>query len=246
MPEPRVGAIIQARMGSSRLPGKVLADIEGRTMLARVIDRVRLAREVHDVLVATSDAAGDDAVAAAAAAEGLTAVRGSEHDVLDRYVQAARHARLDVVVRVTADCPLLDPDLTDAVIRLVIDGQGQVDYAANTLRRTFPRGLDVEVAPMATLERAWREARSLHERAHVFPWVYEVPGRCRLAGVTHDTDWSHLRWTVDTPEDLAAVRGIYRALAGRAFRWRDVLAVVAANPALADVNAGVRQKTAHE
>ena len=241
-----VGAIVQARMGSTRLPGKALLDIEGRSMLARVLDRTRAARLVDRVVVATTDNPRDDAVAAHAGTLGVDVFRGDEDDVLDRYYQAARHYQFDVVVRITSDCPLLDPAVIDDVIRPVLEPTSRIDYSANGLRRTFPRGLDAEAAPVATLERAWREATSAHERAHVFPYVYDHPDRFRLNSVTAETDWSHLRWTVDTEEDLSFVRAVYRSLGSAAFTWRDVLALLERSPELLQINATVRQKAARE
>src|SRR5207249_2615228 len=146
--------------------------------------------------------------------------RGDEHDVLDRYYQAARQYELRVVVRITSDCPLLDPDLVDQVVRPLLDPASHVDFAANILDRTFPRGLDVEAATAATLERIWHTARAPHYRAHVFPYVYEHRDEFRTASITDAIDRSHMRWTVDTAEDLLFVRQVYRALGIEAFTWR--------------------------
>lgn len=243
---PVVGAIIQARMASTRLPGKALVDIEGMSMLARVVDRVRRAETITRVIVATTTQPQDDLLAAHARDLSVDVYRGDEDDVLDRYYQAAVHYQLDVVARITSDCPLLDPGLADAVVRLVLAQASRVDYAANTLRRTFPRGLDVEVVPFATLEHVWREALSLHQRAHVFPYVHDHPGQFVMAGVADDGDWSFMRWTVDTPEDLQFVRQVCRALGTLSFTWRDVLTVLAQHPEFLHINEHVRQKPAHE
>jgi spore coat polysaccharide biosynthesis protein SpsF len=241
----RVGAIVQARMGSTRLPDKVLLDIEGLSMLARVLDRVLRARTVSQVIVATTDRRQDDVLADHARTLPVEVFRGDELDVLDRYYQAARLHHLDVVVRITSDCPLLDPGLVDDVVRPLLEAGSRVDYSTNTLRRTFPRGLDVEAVPFATLERVWREAVSAHERAHVFPYLYEHPDRFALSGISDPVDRSDMRWTVDTLEDLAFVRGVYLVLGPREFRWTDVLKVLDENPELLRINAMVRQKSAH-
>lgn len=241
-----VGAIVQARMGSSRLPGKVLLDIAGMSMLARVVDRTRRARTIDRVIVATTTMTQDDPLAEHARGLGVDVFRGDEQDVLDRYYQAASHHHLDVVVRITADCPLLDPGLVDAVVGVLLEPGSRVDYSANTLRRTFPRGLDVEAVPFATLERVWREAQSFHQRAHVFPYITEHPGLFSLAGITDTVDRSEMRWTVDTEEDLIFVRELFRALGSREFTWRDVVKVIDAQPELLQINASVRQKTAHD
>lgn len=243
---PVVGAVIQARMGSTRLPGKAMVDIEGMSMLARVVDRVRRAETINRVVVATTTQTQDDVLAAHARELAADVYRGDEDDVLDRYYQAAVLYQLDVVVRITSDCPLLDPGLADDVVRLVLAPASRVDYAANTLRRTFPRGLDVEVVPFSTLERVWREARSLHQRAHVFPYVHDHPELFSMAGVTGVDDRSSMRWTVDTPEDLAFVRQVCRALGTLSFTWRDVVTVLDQHPEFLQINEHVRQKTAHE
>ena len=242
-----VGAIVQARMGSTRLPGKALLDIAGMSMLARVVDRTSRARTIDRVIVATTTKMQDDPLAEhARMLPSVDVFRGDEDDVLDRYYQAARHYQLDVIVRITSDCPLLDPGLADQVVQPLLDPASHVDYSANTLRRTYPRGLDVEAVPFATLERVRREATSVHERAHVFPYVYEHPDRFAMAGTADTVDRSEMRWTVDTAEDLAFVREVYRALGTRDFTWRDVLKVIDAKPELLQINALVRQKSAHD
>lgn len=233
-------------MGSSRLPGKVLLEIEGQSMLARVVGRAGRARTIDRVIVATTTRPQDDPLAEHARALGVDVFRGEEDDVLDRYYRAAAEYALDVVVRITSDCPLLDPDLTDAVVRLLLDAKGPVDYAANTLRRTYPRGLDVEAVPFATLERVWREAVSFHERAHVFPYLYEHPELFHMAGTADAVDRSEMRWTVDTAEDLAFVRAVCRAIGAREFGWIDVLKTLEAQPELLRINALVQQKSAHD
>jgi spore coat polysaccharide biosynthesis protein SpsF len=172
--------------------------------------------------------------------------RGDETDVLDRYYQAARANGFDVVVRITSDCPLIDPGLIDRVVELVLDGDGRIDYAANTLRRTFPRGLDTQVAPFPALERIWREATSTFDRAHVFPYAYEHPEAFVLAGITNAVDLSGLRWTVDEEEDLAFVREVYRRLGRPDAPWTEVAALVQSHPELTAINAAVCQKTARQ
>ena len=243
-PAPVVGAIIQARTNSTRLPGKAMLDIAGRSMVGRVVDRVRLSTTVQHVIVAVPDGREDDALAEHVRALGATLARGSEHDVLDRYYQAARAAALDVVVRITSDCPLLDPDVLDQVVQLATAPGSTVEYAANTLQRTFPRGLDVEVAPFEVLARLWREATAPHERQHVFPYIHDRPGQFRLAGITHPVDRSGMRWTVDTPEDLAFARTVCAALPAT-YRWLDVVRLLDAHPEWLAINADVEQKSAH-
>lgn len=237
-------AIVQARMGSTRLPGKVLADLAGRPMLARVLERLQRARTVDLVGVATSTEPVDDAVVRLCRELEVPVFRGSEEDVLDRYAEAARHFEADVVVRITADCPLVDPAVVDRVVeRLHATGS---DYASNTLDRTYPQGLDVEAFRRGALEIAAREAREPWERSHVTPFLYRHPERFSLVSVTQEDDASAQRWTVDTPEDLALVQALYDRLGGSDGPWPEVLRLVEEDPALASINAGVRQKRLEE
>ncbi len=232
----RTVAIVQARMGSSRLPGKVLADVAGDTMLARVVGRLRQARTITHVVVATSTRPGDDAVVAETRRIGASDYRGSESDVLARYLGAAREFEADVVVRVTADCPLLDATIVDDVVSALGD---DIDYASNTHTRSFPRGLDVEAFHRDTLERIARMATSASAREHVTAFVMHAPALFRIRQVVAPTDDSDLRWTVDTPEDLALVQRL------RAFGdvpYGELVAIVRARPELAALNAHVVQR----
>lgn len=245
---PRTVAVVQARSGSTRLPGKVMADLEGVSMLGRVLRRLSRAATLDAVVVATSDGPTDEAVAREA--ERWTrhpAFRGSEEDVLSRYLGAARRHDADAVVRITADCPLIDPALVDRTVGRFLDERP--DYASNSLRRTYPRGLDVEVVDRRALEAAGAEAEEDYERVHVTPFLYRHPERFSLLAVTAEgeEDHSHLRWTVDTAADLELVRRIYRHFGGRDdFGWREVLALVERRPELTQINRRVRQKSLEE
>jgi spore coat polysaccharide biosynthesis protein SpsF len=237
----RTVAIVQARMGSTRLPGKVLADIAGATMLARVVRRLRDARRPSEIVVATSTGAEDDAVVVETERLGAGVHRGSGSDVLARFLGAARAFAADVIVRVTADCPLLDPGVVDRVIAALTE---EVDYASNTHDRSFPRGLDVEAMHRDTLERIARLGTSAAAREHVTAFVMEQPALFRIAQVGADDDDSDLRWTVDTADDLAMVRRLYAelGLADAARPYREIVAAVRARPELSAGNAHVRQK----
>ena len=238
-------AIVQARMGSSRLPGKVLEDVEGETVLARVLNRLRRARLINELLVATTNGTADDAIVQECRRCSVLVCRGDEDDVLDRYFRAAQLAKADIVVRITSDCPLIDPEITDKTIAAFV--QSCPDYASNVLVRTYPRGLDTEVMSFDALARAWQEARKPHEREHVTPYIYEHSAQFKLLSVTGDADHSGHRWTVDTPEDLALVRAIYARCKEKAtFLWRDVLELVEQDPGLMDLNRSVRQKSQQE
>jgi spore coat polysaccharide biosynthesis protein SpsF len=228
-------AIVQARMASSRLPGKVLADIAGRPMLDHVVKRARWARLLDLVSVATSEGPADDAVAQFCRDRSISCFRGSEADVLDRYYRAALQLDADVVVRLTADCPLLDPAVIDKVVRFF--HEGDYDYVSNTLEPSYPDGLDTEVFRRDALERAWREARLASEREHVTPYIWNHPEVFRVANVRYDRDLAGLRWTVDEPEDLTFVRRIYEHFDPELpFGVDEILAFLAECPELGRVN----------
>lgn len=241
----KVVAIVQARMGSTRLPGKVLKDLEGKTVLGRVVERLRRAELIDEVLIATTDVPADDAIVAECRRLQVPISRGDQDDVLDRYYRAAQLAKAEVVVRVTSDCPLIDPEIIDKTIAAFLEAKP--DYASNIQVRTYPRGLDTEVMSFAALSRAWQGARAKYEREHVTPYIFEHPKEFNLQSVTGEADHSAQRWTVDTPEDLQLVQAIYARLRDKPeFLWRDVLAVLDREPELMELNRSVMQKAIHE
>ena len=234
-------AIIQARTGSTRLPGKVLLELLGEPVLAHVVHRVGRARLVDATVVATTEASGDDAIERVAADYGWTVFRGSEDDLTGRYLGAARMAAADRVIRITSDCPLVDPGVIDEVVTAL--GRDDADYASNCIEpRTFPRGLDVEAMTMDALERADREDADPASREHATPWIYRHPDRFRLAAVRSAVDHSGQRWTLDTPEDFELIRRIYAAAGNDAFSWTEALAIVEAHPDWVMLNRHVPQK----
>lgn len=266
--KPNVVAIIQGRMSSSRLPGKILADIAGQPMLQRVFVRTSRADSVSQTLFATTTDPSDDPVAEYCDFSGIPFTRGSLYDVLDRYYQAAKSAKADVVVRITADCPVIDPELIDEVVNTVTSDQSSVngkpfDFVCNRLpppyHRTYPIGLDIEACTFKALEQAWKKAKEPQHREHVMPYFYEgvqlitdnrslqsgtSPRGFNIALLHHTTDFGDYRWTVDTPEDLEFMRQVYGRFNGRDdFSWKDVLNLVHDNPELMKINAGVQHKT---
>ena len=283
---PRIIAIIQARQASSRLPGKVLLDIAGLPMLGHVIRRTQRARTVSQVLVATSDDPTDDPIAEYCRQAGVLCTRGSQYDVLDRYYQAALQAEAQVVVRITGDCPLIDPGLIDRTVLYFLGQLGTPppapagspypwDFAANRLPppwgRTYPIGLDTEVCSFSALAYAWQHARQPHQREHVMPYLYEyspVADSRRLQAyqppderlrrapeqpafrallVNHEQDYGHLRWTVDTPEDLAMMRALMACLPDpETSSWQQILAVYQEHPEVAALNAAVPHKKLYD
>jgi spore coat polysaccharide biosynthesis protein SpsF len=222
--------VLQARVSSTRLPGKVLRPILGQPMIARQIERLRRARTLETLVLATSTDSSDDALARWAEAARVPVCRGSLDDVLDRFVSAARPYAPTHVVRLTGDCPLADP----AVIDLVVTRHLEIgaDYTSNTIEPTWPDGLDVEAMTMAALETAAREATAQYQREHVTQFIVRQPDRFRLQSVRGDNDLSALRWTVDEPADFELVEAIYAALypSNPAFVTADILAFLKHNP----------------
>ena len=232
-----VRAVLQARCSSRRFPRKVLADLHGAPMIVRQLERVRRARRLDELVVATSTDGSDDPLVERVEAEGLRVHRGSLEDVLERFIDASAGA--DHVVRLTGDCPLASPAVIDALVeRHLATG---ADYTSNTLERTFPIGLDAEVVTRAALLAAHAEADLGSEREHVTPFVYKRPERFRLENLRGPGEHGDLRWTVDEPADLEFVAAVYAALydADPAFTTEDVLALLARRPELARINAGV-------
>ena len=242
----RVFALVQARMGSTRLPGKVLADIEGRPMLARVVDRALRARTLQGVVVASSRSASDDPIASSCEELGFTCFRGSDGDVLDRIYQAACEVGADVIVRITGDCPLIDPDLIDQAVGIFLAADPPWDLVANRLPegRDFPVGLDIEVCGREVLKTAWLEATEPHQREHVLPFIYENRDRFRVYRVRHKPEYGDMRWTVDEPADLELVRRVFSHFGGSdRFSWLDVIGLFGEKPELRDINADVVHRT---
>ncbi|MGH8239594.1 MAG: cytidylyltransferase domain-containing protein [Steroidobacteraceae bacterium] len=237
--------IVQARMGSTRLPGKVLKPIAGRPMLSYQIERLRRVQRGQQLVVATTINPLDDAIVSFCRDAGVDCCRGSEQDVLSRYWQAAEQFAATTVVRVTADCPLLDPQLVDLAIETFVDHAGRYDYVSNMITPTWPYGMAVEVLSEQVLREANRESIDAAEREHVTPFVYLRPDRYRIKSLTRHPDLSWHRWTVDTPEDFQLVSLLLESLYPRrpAFTIDDVLATLDRHPDWANINAHVAQKS---
>ncbi len=238
------GVILQARMGSTRLPGKVLRLVAGRPLLEWCLLRLSSSQQCRRVIVATSTSPQDDAIAAFCDHRQVPCFRGSEEDVLQRYYDAARCYHVDPVIRVTADCPLIDADILDDMLRAYFTRQ--VDYLSNTLRRTFPRGYDLEIFSFAALQSAQQQAQQPYEREHVTPFLYQHPQQFKLAGYENAFDASPVRVTVDTAEDLQVVEEIYQYFLqigrGHHFTLPELVALWSSRPQLAALNQHIRQK----
>jgi spore coat polysaccharide biosynthesis protein SpsF len=233
-------------MTSTRLPGKVLLPLAGEPMLTRLVERLRRVQRAEAIVIATTTNATDDAIAELCAQLNVACHRGSELDVLSRYADAARLHGADVVVRITSDCPLIDPPLIDQVIAVYQEGDS--DCVSNMLPPTWPYGMAVEVFSAAALAQAHTEATQPAEREHVTPFLYAHPERYRLRNVASPVDLSQHRWTVDTPEDYELVRRLFEALypVRPHFTQNDILAVLDAHPDWIAINQHIRQKPATE
>jgi spore coat polysaccharide biosynthesis protein SpsF len=233
----KIVAIVQARMSSSRLPGKVLMDLAGKPVLAHVVDRLRLCKNIDSIVVATSTDESDSPIERWCQQYQVISYRGSLQDVLDRYVQAARLLQADVVVRITADCPAIDPVVVDEVI----DGFLSADYAFYGLKGEFPDGLDCTVFAASALERAWREAKLLSEREHVGPYIEKNPQLFKGGGLEKFQGLSHMRWTIDEPRDYDFLREIFSRLykTNQPFFTEDILALLKREPELILLNANI-------
>ena len=239
-------AIIQARMGSTRLPGKVLRKILGQPMLAREVERIAGAKLVNKIVIATSTNPADSSVAALAGALGLACYRGSETDVLDRFYQTAQKLSAHNIIRLTGDCPLIDPQIIDQAVSVF--ASSSVDYVSNHNLRSFPVGMDVEVFKFTALKLAWQQANSAYDREHVTPYIYNPAHHFRIKEFVAPPKLRRpkLRLTVDEPADLKLVRRLYRLLYPHKprFTLEDILQLLDTNPDLASINSQVTQKPA--
>ena len=235
--------IVQARTGSSRLPGKVLMPLAGEPLLRRMIERVQGARTPCELAVATTTESTDDGVRALCRRIGVACFSGHATDLLDRHYRAALAARADEVVKIPSDCPLIDPSVIDRVLAFHAERRGSVDYTSNLHPATYPDGNDVEVVPFSVLEEAHCEAVRPFEREHTTPFIWERPARYRIANAAWETGLNYSmthRWTIDYPEDYAFVRAIYDELwspAGPPFSLEDVLRLLEERPEIAGINA---------
>lgn len=239
----RLLVVVQARTGSTRLPGKVLLPLAGRPLLARVVERVRCAQMPLELTVATTTESSDDPVVELCRGIDVRCHRGHPTDLLDRHYRAGLEAGADAVAKIPSDCPLIDPAAIDRVLGFFLAHPGRYDYVGNLRPPTWPDGNDVEVMPMEALATAWREAESPLEREHTTPFLWDRPERFRCANVAWETglDYSAThRWTIDYPEDYDFIRTVYDELHAegeRPFSAADVLDLLRRRPEIAALNA---------
>jgi spore coat polysaccharide biosynthesis protein SpsF len=239
----KISAVIQARMGSSRLPGKILKEVNGKTLLEYQIERVSRSKYIDDIIIATTNEPIDDKLEDFCEKHKLLHYRGSETDVLSRYNEVILQYPTDIVVRLTSDCPLIDPDVIDLVINRYLDNKDSVDYVSNTLERTFPRGMDVEVFSTKVLTEINQLATKLHEREHVTPYIY-LHDKYNIQQVITQEDYSNLRWTVDTQEDFTLIKEIITRIypIKPTFSLEDLISLTKKNPELIEINKHIEQK----
>lgn len=241
-----VVCIMQTRTGSTRLPNKVLKKICGKTVLEHDIDRLKKATTIDKIVVATTTLEQDNIVVEIAQKSSVGYFKGSKDDVLSRYYYAAKENNADVVIRVTSDCPLIDPKIIDDMMLKFVElrKKENIDYLSNKIKMTYPRGLDVEIFTFEALERCFKEGLKPYEREHVTPYIYLNPNKFNFENYENDKDYSELRWTLDTEEDLKLIETIYNNLYGenKLFYFEDVLRFVLDNPEISKINEHVRQK----
>ncbi|MEB3828476.1 glycosyltransferase family protein [Phormidium sp. CCY1219] len=236
--------ITQARMTSTRLPGKVLKRVLGKPLLEYQLERLRRVKLADEIVIATTTNQTDDPIVDLCDRLSVAYFRGSEEDVLERYYQAATAHQADVVVRVTSDCPLIDPQVIDTAIDYYLQNQPTYDYVSNCIKRTYPRGMDTEVFSSSVLEQAFLEATAQPDREHVTPFLYRQPERYCLGYVTYSEDCSHHRWTVDTPEDFELIQKIIEAVYPDRpkFTLEDCLKLLQQHPKWYLINSQIAQK----
>lgn len=240
----RIGAIIQARMGSTRLPGKVMKNLEGKTVLAHVIERVKQSNLIDVIVIATTTHERDDVIEAEAGRCGVNVFRGSEEDVLSRYYHAAKMNNLDIVIRITSDCPLIDPQVLNQIINHYITNDYDIvsNAGSDLSNRTYPRGLDAEIVSFRVLRHAHKNADQTYQREHVTPYIYENSDR--IFYYKNNKDYSSYRWTLDTEDDFRLISKIYKHLylGKHDFYMEDIIKLFGETPELCDINAHVEQK----
>lgn len=242
----KTSVIIQARMGSTRLPGKVLMKIKGITILEHLIKRLKLSKKIDDIIIATTINKEDEQIIEVAEKNNVNYFAGSEKDVLERYYLAANKFKSDIIIRITSDCPLMDYEILDKMLTLFKEKFNEIDYLSNTdvVKNTFPRGFDIEIFKYELLEKIFNIATKEYEREHVTPYVYEHPSEFKLCGFKNEIDYSNYRLTVDTSEDFNVIKLIFDKCykENGYFNLNDVINVLRTNPEIIEINKEIHQK----
>lgn len=242
----KVAAIIQARLGSTRLPDKILKEISSKPMLWHVVDRLSHSKTIDEIIVATTNLPEDDQVQVFCEMNNILFYRGSSEDVLSRYYEAANKFKADFIIRITSDCPVIDPLIIDNMLEYFFEENqsSELDYLSNVHPRTFPRGLDTEIFSFNSLTIAHNEAAQQFEREHVTPYIYNHPEKFRIKNFENEKDLSFHRWTVDTQKDFLLIDEIYKTLytKNELFLFKDILNLFEERPDLININQNVQQK----
>jgi spore coat polysaccharide biosynthesis protein SpsF len=236
-------------MGSTRLPGKVMMPVLGKPLLQLQLERLKRIPDVDQIIVATSQKEEEKPIIDLVHEDhDIELFRGSENDVLDRYYRTACFFEVDIIMRITSDCPLIDPEVSHQILKKFLDYKGSADYVSNAFPRSYPRGLDTEVFSFQALETAYKESTLTPDREHVTPYIWRQPQRFRMANVTYETDFSHLRWTVDTPEDFELINKIYTSLYSLKplFCLKDCLDLLKVHPDWGKISSHIEQKSIHD
>lgn len=238
-------AIVQARSGSTRLPGKIFKEICGKPMLWHVINRLSYSVQIDKIVIATTTASEDDSTEKFCIENRIEFFRGSVENVLSRYYESALQSGADIIIRVTSDCPMIDPAIIDKMLEQFISSGQAIDYMSNVVERTFPRGLDTEIMTYDTLTEAVNGAVSTFDREHVTPYIYNNPDRFKIANFKNEKDYSRYRWTVDTIEDFNLITRIYNELyiPAELFLLDDIIDLMNRKPELNKINEHIKQKS---
>jgi spore coat polysaccharide biosynthesis protein SpsF len=233
-----IGCIVQARMGSSRLPGKVMEKIEGKFLLDYVLEQLKAAENIDKIIIATTTLSNDEVICKFLSSKNIEFFRGSSEDVLDRYYQCAKKFSIDIIVRITADNPLIDPNIIDMMINEYENKK--VDYLTNTLERTFPYGTEVEIFSSKILENTWKNAKKPSEREHVTPFIRDPKNKFVLMNIKNSENFSNLRYTVDKIDDLKLVREIVKNISMRPIHIQDIIKLYKQKPEIFKINKNIK------
>jgi spore coat polysaccharide biosynthesis protein SpsF len=238
-----IAAIVQARSGSTRLPGKIFKTLAGKPMLWHVVNRLSHSKLLDKIIIATTTMPEDDQVEQFCVENSISFYRGSVNDVLSRYYEAAKIYNARIVIRITSDCPVIDPYLID-IMMTHFSNEDHIDYMSNSIHRTFPRGLDTEIFTFSALEKTYNEAKLEYEHEHVTPYIYNNPKKFSIKNYANEIDLSSHRWTVDTAEDFRLIEEIYNSLyqQGKIFLFKDILQLIEERPELTKINQDIKQK----
>jgi len=227
-------AIIQVRMSSTRLPGKVLKKLNGITVLESLLNQLNYSKLLNDKIIATTSNSEDDVIFNFCKSKEIKCYRGSQDDVLDRYYNCAKKFSINTIIRITSDCPLMDPQVVDAVIDFYL--KNSYDYVNNCYNRTYPYGNDVEIFSLKVLEKVWEKATKPSEREHVTPYIYNNPDEFSLGWIENKENLSEFHWTIDRKEDLIFVQNIFKKISKRPILMKDIIDVIKDDPSLLEIN----------